>query len=141
MAGLLSAIPPDAIARTLYVSATADTGGDGSRRAPFESLAAVEATARRGDRIVVLRSPASAEPLDGGIKLKPNQSLVGAGPSVFAKTPSRRAPRITNTDAERLSGDAVRLARGATVRNLVIAAAVRGGIYGKNVRGVIGPRQ
>ena len=107
----LAAMPAQVAASTFYVSATAKAGGDGSRGAPVRVLGwRSKRQARRGDRIVVLRSPRSAPALDGGIKLKPNQSLVGAGPSVLAKTPRRRAPRITNTDAERHAGDAVRLA-------------------------------
>lgn len=125
---LVFSVPPaDAAAGTFYVRAVAEPGGDGSRSSPLHSLAAVEKTARRGDTIVVLSSPRDAPPLDGGIRLKPHQSLVGRG----------RAPRIANTDPERHKGDAVRLARGAVVRNLAIVGAVRGGIYGKNVKGVV----
>jgi len=140
LAVLALAVPvlaADANARTLYVSATAKAGGDGSREAPFASLARVERVSRRGDRIVVRPSPRSARPLDGGIRLKRRQTLVGGGPSVLARKPARRAPRITNTKAQRHAGDAVRLADGATVRNLEIAGALRGAIYGRNVTGAV----
>jgi hypothetical protein len=80
----------------------------------------------------VLAAPRSVPGLDGGIRLKPRQHLIGAGPSVVA-VPRDQAPRVRNTDPARLDGDAVRLAGGVTVRNLVVDGAVRGGIYGSGV--------
>ncbi len=120
----------------MYVSATAAPGGDGSRQAPFGSLDNVHHASAPGDRIVVVPAPKSVPPLDGGIALKPRQRLIGAGPSVRSKRPRRRSPTITNTRPDRHSGDAVVLADGATVRNLVIPGAYRGAVYGKNVSGV-----
>jgi hypothetical protein len=119
--------------RTWYVRADAAGGGNGSRGAPFDSLAAVERASRRGDRIIVLPAPRSAGALDGGIRLKPRQRLVGAGPQVGTARARQRAPRLTNTDGSHLEGDAVRLARRTVVRNLEISGARRGGIYGRNV--------
>lgn len=115
-------------ARSWYVSAAAPPGGSGSRRAPLHALADVERLARAGDRIVVL--PA-AQPLDGGIALKPRQTLVGVRASG-----SGLAPRIANTGAARLRGDAVELADRTTVRNLTVGPSYRGGIYGSDVTGV-----
>ncbi len=123
VAGLTLA--PALASATVYVRASAEPGGDGSRRAPFNSLPLVERASERGDTIVVLSSPRSVPPLDGGIRLEPGQKLIGAG----------RAARITNTDPERHSGDAVRVASRVAVRNLEIVGANRGGIYGRNVRG------
>ena len=117
-------------AGTVHVRAGAKPGGDGSRAKPLDSLAAVESRSRRGETIVVLRA---ATPLDGGIALKRGQHLIGAGPPVTAKNARRLAPLITNTSAARHEGDAVRLADGATVSNLRIAAAFRGAVYGENV--------
>jgi hypothetical protein len=117
---------------TLYVSAIAHPGGSGSRYAPFDSLQAVEAASRPGDTIVVLPAPASAPPLDGGITLKPRQSLIGDGGPVTRRTSTAPAPRITNTTAALNSGDAVRLSKDNQVRNLVVADAYRGGIYGSD---------
>jgi hypothetical protein len=77
-----------------------------------QDLAAAVRAARAGDRIVV--GPGTYA---GAVELKPRQRLVGRG-----------GPRLANP-----KGDAVRLARGTTVRGLVITAAGRGGIYGKNV--------
>jgi hypothetical protein len=114
-------------ARTWFVSGGLAHGGLGTPRAPFATLAAVEAASRPGDRIVVLSASRSAAPLDGGIRLKPRQQLIGGAAT------GDRAARLTNTDPARLDGDAVRLATGTTVRNLEIAGAVRGGIYGVDV--------
>lgn len=106
-------------ARTWYVQAGAH--GNGSRGAPFGRLADVEGASASGDRIVVLPGTRA---LDGGIRLKARQQLIGV-----------RNARLTNT-TQRLSGDAVRLASGVTVRGLQITGARRGGIYGRNVDGV-----
>jgi hypothetical protein len=102
---------------------------------PFNSLAAAEKRSRPGDTIVVLPSSRAAAPLDGGIALKPHQTLLGGGPRVLGRKRARM-PRIENTRAARHSGDAVVLARGATVANLVIGPSARGAIYGANTTGV-----
>src|SRR6202022_4031005 len=65
-----------------FVSATAPAGGDGSADHPFNSLAGVQAASGAGDIIVVVPSPVSVPPLDGGIALKPGQRLLGGGPAV-----------------------------------------------------------
>ena len=119
----------------VYVSATAGGSGDGSRQAPFNSLSSAEAASGPGATIVVLPSPLSVAPLDGGIALKPYQTLIGAGPSVLQQHGSlTAAPRITNSSGAQNSGDAVTLARGDTVENLEIVNPYRGGIYGLNVQ-------
>ncbi|GEM_PF-1593877 len=130
--------------RALYVSATAAPGGDGSRQAPFDSLQALQAASAPGDALVVLPAPLDIPPLDGGIALKPNQRLIGAGPDVLlqrrneavAGAAERTAlPRIRNSSALNHQGDAVQLAAGSEVSNLVITQASRGAIYGMNVPG------
>lgn len=75
-------------------------------------LGAAVARAPRGARIVV--HPGT---YTGAVVLKPRQRLIGRG-----------APRLSNP-----SGDVVTLARGTTVRGLVITSAGRGGIYGNDV--------
>ena len=127
---------PGVSPQTWYVRAGAAPGGDGTRDTPFGVLAQAENASRSGDRIVVLRAPPSAGSLDGGIELKRGQRLIGAGPAVTKGRGRGRAPRVTNTTAERLDGDAVRLADGTTVRNLVIPGAQRGGVYGVDVNRV-----
>jgi hypothetical protein len=124
--------PAGAHTRTWYVRAGTTPRADGSRRHPFHRLARVERVSRPGDRIVVLAASARFAPLDGGIALKPRQVLLGAGPAVTGRA-RRSYPRIENTQPSRHHGDAVELANGATVRNLVIGPAYRGGIYGVNV--------
>lgn len=119
-----------ASARTYYVQGGAPAAGKGTRARPLATLAAVEAASRNGDRIVVLPS---ATALDGGIRLKPRQSLVGAGPAVTSLPSGGPAPRITNGDRGRLDGDGVRLASGTTVRNLRITGTQRGAIYGRDI--------
>lgn len=132
--------------KALYVSALAADGGDGSRERPYNSLQAVEQASAPGDTIVVLPVPLDEPPLDGGIALKPGQRLVGDGPDVVQRrrnaavagaSPLNALPRIANTDPLRLDGDAVRLAEGSEVSNLVISAAARGAIYGLNVPGAV----
>jgi hypothetical protein len=124
-------------AETLFVSASAPAGGNGSEQAPFNSLSAVEQASAPGDEIVVLPSPMTTPPLDGGIALKPRQKLTGRGPSVTDPSANlTQAPRITNTNAASNSGDAVVLADGAEVSNLMILNSYRGGVYGLDVSDV-----
>jgi hypothetical protein len=122
-------------ARTWYLSASASGGGDGSRRRPFATLAAVQRASSPGDTIVMLPSPPGTPALDGGIALKPSQRLLGAGPAVTVLGKGAAAPRITNTSTAH-SGDAIELANGDEVSNIVVAGAYRGGIYGSDVRDV-----
>ena len=135
--------------QTWYVSAAAAAGGDGSASAPFNTLAAVQQVYGPGDTILIEPSPLSVSPLDGGIALLPGQRLIGDGPPVVqfgtALLPDgppvvgssglASLPRITNTTTY-LSGDAVELASNTVVENLVIAGALRGGIYGQDSLGV-----
>ncbi|MEU9020311.1 right-handed parallel beta-helix repeat-containing protein [Actinomadura sp. NPDC048394] len=119
--------------RTWYVSAEAAAGGDGTRRAPFNALLQAQGWSAPGDTIAIL--PAG-RPLDGGITLKPGQTLVGEGPAVTSPAAPADAPTITNTTGFSNGGNAVVLADGTTVRNLVVADAYRSGVYGANVTGV-----
>lgn len=127
------AVPAQAASRTWYVSASATSAGDGTAARPFGSLRTVENVSRAGDVIRVLPSTRT---LDGGIQLKPNQQLIGSGKAVTGLPAKAAAPRLTNLGGARLSGDAVRLADGATVRNLRIVGAHRGGVYGREASGV-----
>ena len=130
---MLLAAPADAAKpKRWYVKADAAAGGSGSKRKPFDSLGAVERASKPGQTIVVL--PAARGALDGGIALKPRQRLVGSGPPV--RTRPWKLPRLTNTSAARNDGDAVVLADGARVENLVIERPHRGGVYGRDVTGV-----
>jgi hypothetical protein len=133
-----------------YVSATAGVGGNGSAAAPFNTLAQVQQASGPGDTIIVLPSPLSTPPLDGGIALKAGQRLVGGGPPivkfgaplisggppVIGPSSLSSLPRITNTTGAANSGDAVRLADDTDVENLVITRPYRGAIYGLDAVGV-----
>jgi hypothetical protein len=127
-----------------YVSAAGLPNGDGSEAAPLNSLGQVQDLSVEGDTIIVVPSPSNVAPLDGGIVLKPNQHLIGGGPPVLAPAAAlidggpttlqsaglAAVPVITNSTGGSNNGDAVRLANGAEVANLVIKGAFRGGIYG-----------
>jgi hypothetical protein len=134
LCALMLAAP--ASARTLYVSADGTMAGTGTRSAPFATLAAVEHASAHGDIIVVLASPIGVAPLDGGIKLKKGQKLLGDGPDIaLARSALTVAPRLTNTtDAN--NGDAVTLANNSSVSNLFILNARRSGIFGEDVTGI-----
>lgn len=130
--------------RTLYVTAAAATGGDGTRASPFATLQALEAASQPGDTLVVLASALDVPPLAGGIALKPRQCLLGDGPSVVSHgdkssvtgaAAPQALPRLANDSALNQNGDAVQLAAGSEVVNLVITSASRGGIYGVDVPG------
>lgn len=130
------ALSGPASARTLYVSASGSAIGNGTRSAPFGTLAAVEMASMPGDMIVVLANPLGTPPLDGGIALKNGQNLIGDGAKVAAATSMvTAAARITNTTTAN-NGDAVVMADNSTVSNLVIENARRSGIYLNNVTGV-----
>ncbi|NNH70527.1 hypothetical protein HLB23_11745 [Nocardia uniformis] len=126
--GVAQAQPDSA---TWYVSAVAGTDGAGTVDSPFDSLARAETASRPGDTIVVQPVASSVRALDGGIALKAGQKLVGGGAAVLGAANDAALPRITNSTANH-DGDAVRLAPGAEVRNLVIDGARRGGIYGND---------
>lgn len=132
---VLTATIPTAVAQvpaTWYVQAGAAPGGDGSPEAPFDGLDDAAAASGAGDTIIVLPAPASQPPLDTGIALKKRQRLIGGGPPVKSLGAGDDAPRIANA-----AGDAVLLADGAEVSNIVVTSAFRGGIYGLDVTDVI----
>jgi hypothetical protein len=115
--------------------ASASGGGNGSQLQPFATLSAVQRASGPGDTIVVLPSPPGVRALDGGIALKPDQKLLGGGPRVTGLGEGAPAPRITNTGTAH-SGDAIELATGDEVSNILVAGAYRGGIYGSDVKDV-----
>ncbi len=115
-------------ASTWYVQGDAAAGGNGNRSRPFATLEQVETASRAGD---VIRVVASARPLDGGIQLKDGQRLIGLGELATRAAAGPRAT-ITNTNAARYNGDAIRLARNNVVQNIHIDGAARAGILGIN---------
>ncbi len=88
-----------------YVSPVAEPDGDGSREAPFRTLAAAQAASAAGDTIHLL---ASDQIVDGAITLKPGQKLLGlASDGALATDPDDRV-RLTST-AELPEGTVVAL--------------------------------
>lgn len=122
-------------ATTWYVSAAAPADGNGSAGSPFKSLAQVESASQPGDTIMVEPVPTTTPPLDGGITLKSGQKLIGDGGAVVGAAAGASLPRLTNSGITH-NGDAVDLANGVEVRNVVIAGANRGGIYGLDAANV-----
>lgn len=115
-------------ASTWYVKAGATSGGDGSRSRPFATLEQVETASKAGD---IIRVVPSSRALDGGIQLKDGQRLIGLGDPV-TKAGTGAGPTITNTNAARYNGDAIRLARNNVVQNIHLDGAARAGIFGVN---------
>jgi hypothetical protein len=114
-----------------YIESGAAPGGDGSRQHPFDSLAQAESASGATDTLVVLAPRPGAPALDGGIALKPGQTLTGdAGP---VTAPDAGVPAITNTDPDRHDGDGVVLAEGARVADLHITGTARSAISGADV--------
>src|SRR5262245_551466 len=86
-----------------FVRAGAPDEGIGTRSRPFGSLADVERCAPAGATITVLPS---SMPLDGGLRLKDRQRLLGAE---LPRGLAQPEARITNTTA---TADAITLAHG-----------------------------
>ena len=126
---LMSMAGASEAASTWYVQADAAGGGNGSRNRPFATLEQVEAMSRPGDTLRVLPS---MRPLDGGIQLKDGQRLIGLGDPVTKTGASGARPTITNTNATRYQGDAIRLANNDVVENIHVDGAARAGIFGVN---------
>ena len=111
-----------------YVNADAAPGGNGSRGRPFTTLEQVENASKPGD---IIRIVPSSRALDGGLQLKDSQRLIGLGDAV-TKPATGAGPTITNTNAARYNGDAIRLARNNLVENIHVDGAARAGIFGVN---------
>jgi hypothetical protein len=126
--------PPDDCARNpnktrWFVRAGAPGDGVGTNNRPFAALADIERCAPAGATITVLAPAEGAPPLDGGIRLKERQKLVGPAPGSGGKP----AARLTNSNAK---GDVVTLAHGNEVAHLHIDNPVGAAIFGDNVNGV-----
>lgn len=99
-----------------YVSADADSGGDGSRSRPFEALAQAQAVSVAGDTIYLIASE-QARVLDGGIALKSGQKLIGVDVSGrLLENPDERF-QLSNTRGE-LDGIMVRLSNNNEVAGI-----------------------
>jgi hypothetical protein len=111
-----------------FVRAGAAVEGVGTQPRPFGSLADVERCAPAGATITVLPS---STPLDGGIRLKDRQRLLGSESPRGTVNPSSRVTNTTGT------GDAITLAHGNEVAHLHIDSPAGAAIFGDNVNGVI----
>jgi hypothetical protein len=111
-----------------FVRARPASEATGTNDRPFASLAEVERCAPAGATITVLAPADGAPPLDGGIRLKDRQKLLGPAPAGGGKP----AARLTNTGG---SGDAITLAHGNEVAHLHIDNPAGAAIFGDNVNG------
>jgi hypothetical protein len=109
-----------------FVRAGAPMDGDGSASRPFATLADVERCAPAGATIMVLTPADGAPSLDGGIRLKDRQKLLGATPSGGGKP----AARLTGG-----TRDAITLAHGNEIANLHIDNPAGAAVFGDNVNG------
>jgi hypothetical protein len=100
----------------------------GTNDRPFASLADVERCAPAGATITVLAPTQGAPALDGGIRLKDRQKLLGPASAGTAKP----AARLTSTSG---TGDVVTLAHGNEVAHLHIDNPAGAAIFGDNVTG------
>ena len=131
-AAALAQSPPDCTRNPgqtrWFVRAGAPADGDGTNRRPAASLAAIERCAPAGATISVLAPADGAAPLDGGIRLKDRQKLLGPAPAAGGKP----SARLTNTGG---TGDAVTLAHGNEIAHLHIDNPTGAAIFGDNVNG------
>src|SRR5262245_35735050 len=109
-----------------FVRAGAPGDGAGTSARPFATLADVERCAPAGATITVLAPADGASPLDGGIRLKDRQKLLGPA----ARNGGKPAARLTHT-----AGDAITLAHGNQVADLHIDNPAGAAILGDNVNG------
>ncbi|HEX2254763.1 MAG TPA: right-handed parallel beta-helix repeat-containing protein [Thermoanaerobaculia bacterium] len=109
---------PAALGEVWYVDNTAAPGGDGSATAPFQRLAAAEAASAPGDEIHLARGDGTARGYDQGLRLKPNQSLVG-------NAEGDALPVVSNP-----GGDAVVLAGDASIEAVEVRDAGGAGVAG-----------
>ena len=109
-----------------FVRAGAPGEGAGTNERPFASLADIERCAPPGAVITVLAPADGGAPLDGGIRLKERQKLLGIAPPPGGKP----AARLTNTSG---SGDAITLAHGNEVAHLHVDNPAGAAILGDNV--------
>ena len=118
--------------RIWYVDNTAAADGDGSMVAPFDRLARAERAADAGDTIYVFRGDGTSRGLDGGIRLRPFQRLIGSGARFDADgeapLPAGERPLLGAP-----SGPVVTLADGARVEGLAIAGADSVAVSGEGI--------
>ena len=92
--GAGAAIPP----KVWFVDNTAAPAGEGTPASPLATLAEAEERSRPGDWIFVHAGDGSTRGLDTGIRLNPDQALVGEGVGleIGPVIPPGEAPSLTN---------------------------------------------
>jgi len=126
LASLLVCVPSSAQDAPVWF-AQAGADGDGTSAAsPLGSTQALESVTSPGDVLVLLPSDA---PLEGGISLKPRQTLIG-------RPDGKRKPVITNADSTRNGGVGIVLAADSRVLNIRIEDTYASGILATNAAGV-----
>lgn len=107
------------------------SSGDGSVDHPVSTLAEAEVLSGPGDWIFVRAGDGTTRGLDTGIRLKPDQTLLGEGVGIDTaglKVAPGARPTITNPD-----GPGVVLASGCEVAGIDIASTRAAGIAGDEV--------
>jgi len=126
---LLLSAGPAWCSKTVECYVSGDTSANitshplGGKKNPYGSLADVEASAQC-DKVIVLWS---GSVLDGGIALRPGQTLEGE------RGPNGELPTITNSSAASNAGHGVLLAADNTLRHLHILDTWANGIEGFDV--------
>jgi hypothetical protein len=105
-----------AYADEFYISTNAREGGSGSLANPFSSLAQAESASEAGDTIYLLAT-GPQNIFDGGIRLKPDQKLLGSDASGNQLLTTSTAVRITNTSSN-LDGSIIQLSSGNEVAGI-----------------------
>lgn len=122
--GAVTLSPASASAAVWFTRAKAS--GDGTSAAsPIGSSLRLDAASKPGDIIILL---AGDGPLDGGVALKPGQTLIG-------QAEAGRKPAITNSNADRNGGNGVVLADDCKVIGVRIERTRASGVLGVNVTG------
>ena len=117
---------PPAPASAAVWFARAKASGDGTNAAsPIGSSTRIEAVTKTGDTIILLPGDG---PLDGGVALKPGQTLIG-------QAEAGRKPAITNSNADYNGGNGVVLADDCKVLDVRIERTRASGVLGVNVSG------
>lgn len=115
-----------------FVDNSSAPSGDGSFGSPLTSLAAAEQHSGPGDWIFIRTGDGSTRGLDTGIRLKPNQTLLGEGVGLELGEDSVApgvAPTVTNPD-----GHGVVLATGCEIAGIDIVSTGEAGIFGAEVK-------
>ena len=122
---LLVAFSPVPAHAAVWYARAKGTGEGKTATSPIGSSSALDVATKPGDVIILLSSEAA---FDGGVALKPGQTLMGLAEG-------NRKPSITNTGTNRLDGNGVVLANGSKVLDVRIERTRASGLLGVDVSG------